>query len=59
MHSSIGWLGFMAYQPVYNAKSIFTEMISSILNKFSLTWVHSLIVKNVSIIKLFSLFKQF
>ena len=42
-------LGFKAYQPlwVFNAKSIFIQINN--FKQFSLAWVHSLIVKNISI----------
>ena len=39
----------MAYQPLFNAKSIFYTNNQFYLKQFSWIWVYSLIVKNISI----------
>ena len=46
-----GWLGFMAYQPLqFIWRQIhFYANSQFYFKKFSLGWVHSLIVKNISI----------
>ena len=47
----VGWLGFMAYQPLY----VIWRQIHFVANsqfyfkQLSLAWIHSLIVKNISI----------
>ena len=51
-----GYLGFMAYQPLCQIH--FYTNNQFYFKQFSLAWVYSLIVKNISI-KLFSFVKQF
>ena len=48
----VGWLGFMAYQPlqVIYRQIRFYVNYQFYFNKFSLVWVHDLIIKNISIL---------
>ena len=45
----VSWLDFMAYCRLFNAKFIFYGNNQFYFKQFSLEWVHSLFVKNISI----------